>query len=137
LCRYLNTNDYMMRPLLLVALRFRVFILNLRNVCSLVSGLHILVQSVSDTAPLRMRRENTGATPANLAYYFVDIQVVWNNICFLLWLFAITVMSSFWRYLFVGIAFMIWPKTWPVCIHHCSVCYYFHGNVATYAAGTQ
>ena len=43
-------------------------------------------------------------------------------------------MSSFWRYLFIGIALMTWPKTWPVGIDHCCVCYCFHGNVSKYAA---
>ena len=28
---------------------------------------------------------------------------------------------------------MAWPKTWPVGIDHCSVCYCFHGNVSKYA----
>ena len=27
---------------------------------------------------------------------------------------------------------MTWPKTWPVGIDHCSVCYCFHCNVSTY-----
>jgi len=43
-------------------------------------------------------------------------------------------MSNFWLYLFVGIALLTCSKTWPVGIDHCSVCYYFHGNVSTYAA---
>ena len=43
-------------------------------------------------------------------------------------------MSSVWRYLFVGIALMTWPKTWPVGIDHCIACYCFHGNLSTYAA---
>ena len=41
-------------------------------------------------------------------------------------------MSSFWRYLFVDIALMTRPQTWPVGIGHCSVCYCFHCNVPTY-----
>ena len=49
-------------------------------------------------------------------------------------LFALTVMSSLWRNLFVGIALMTWPKIWPVGIDHCSVGYCFHGNLAKYAA---
>jgi len=92
---------------------------------------------VSDTAPMRMRRESSGALHTSLVYNFVVVWVVWNNFCFLLvlWLFAITVMSSFWRYLlFVGIALLTCSKTWPVGIDHCSVCYYFHGNVSRYAA---
>jgi len=76
-----------------------------------------------------MRRESSG-----LVYNFVVVWVVWSNFCFLVWLFAITVMSSLWRYLFVGIALMTWPKTWPVGIDHCSVCYWFHGNLSKYAA---
>jgi len=76
-----------------------------------------------------MRRESSG-----LVYNFVVVWVVWNNFCFLVWLFAITVISSLWRYLFVGIALMTWPKTWPVGINHCSVCYWFHGNLSKYAA---
>jgi len=89
---------------------------------------------MSDTAPLRMRRESSGAPHTSLVYNFVVAWVVWNNFCFLLWLFAITVMSSFWRYLFVGIALLICSKICPVGIDHCSVCYYFHDNVSTYAA---
>ena len=45
-----------------------------------------------------------------------------------------TVMSRCWRYLFVGITLMTWPKAWPVGIGHCIVCYCFHCNVSTYAA---
>jgi len=89
---------------------------------------------VSDTAPLRMRRESSGAPHTSLVYNIVVVWVVWNNLCFLLWLFVITVMSSFWRYLFVGIALLTCSNTWPVGIDHCSVCYYFHVNVSTYAA---
>jgi len=75
-----------------------------------------------------MRRESIGARHASLIYNFVVVWVVWNNLCFLVWLFAITVMSSLWRYLFVGIADMTWPKTWPVGIDHCSQGYCFDGN---------
>ena len=89
---------------------------------------------MGDTAPLRMRRESSGAPHASLVYHFVVVWVVWNNLCFLVWLFAITVMSSFWRYLFVGRALMTWPKSWPVGIDHDSVCYCFHGNLSDYAA---
>ena len=42
-------------------------------------------------------------------------------------------MSSFWRYLFVGIAFKTWPKSWPVGTDHCSICYCFQDNIPTYA----
>ena len=45
-----------------------------------------------------------------------------------------TVMSSFWRYLFVGIALMARLNPWPVGIDHCSVCDCFHGNVSKYGA---
>jgi hypothetical protein len=38
-----------------------------------------------------------------------------------------TVMSSFWRYLFVGIALMVWPRTWPVGSYHCIARYWLHG----------
>ena len=43
-------------------------------------------------------------------------------------------MSSFCRYLFVGIALFTCSKTSPVDIDHCSVCHYFHGSVSKYAA---
>ena len=89
---------------------------------------------MSDTGPLRMRRESSGAPHASLVYNFVAVWLVWNNFSVLVWLFAITVKSSFWRYLFVGIALMTWPKTWPVGIDHCSVCYCFHGNLSNNAA---
>ena len=49
---------------LLVALWFRFPFELARNVCSLVSGLPIWVRSVSDTALLRMRHENSGARHA-------------------------------------------------------------------------
>ena len=45
-----------------------------------------------------------------------------------------TAMSRFWRYLFVGIALMALPKTWPVGIDHCCVCDCFHSNVSKYEA---
>ena len=41
---------------------------------------------------------------------------------------------GFWRYLFVGIALVAFPKTWPVGIDHCSVCDCFHSNVSKYEA---
>jgi len=43
-------------------------------------------------------------------------------------------MFCLWRYLFVGIALVTWPKTWPVGIDPCNVGYCFHGNLAKYAA---
>ena len=46
-------------------------------------------------------------------------------------------LFSCWRYLFVGIALMAWPKTWPVGIDHCSVCYCFHDNLSKYDAGPR
>ena len=48
-----------------------------------------------------------------------------------------TAVSRFWRYLFVGIALMALPKTWPVGIDDCSVCDCFHGNVSKYEAGLR
>ena len=72
---------------------------------------------MGDTDPVRMRRASSDephAGHAYLVYNFVVVWVVWNNLCFLVWLFAIAVMSSLWRYLFVGIALMTWPKSWPV-----------------------
>ena len=30
-----------------------------------------------------------------------------------------------------------WPKTWPVGIAHCSVCYCFHGNLSKHDAGLR
>ena len=83
---------------------------------------------MSDTAALRMRRESSGAPLASLVYNFVVIWVVWKKFCVLLCCFAMTVMSSFWCYLFVGIALMTWPKPWPVGIDHSSVCYCINGN---------
>ena len=88
---------------------------------------------MSDTYPLRMRRASSAEPHACLVHNFVVVWVVWNNLYFLVWLFAFTVMSSFWRYLFVGIALMTWPKSWPVGTDHCSICYCFQGNVSTYA----
>ena len=88
---------------------------------------------MSDTYPLRMRRASSAEPHACLVHNFLVVSVVWNNLCFLVWLFAFTVMSSFWRYLFVGIALMTWPKSWPVGTDHCSICYCFQGNVSTYA----
>ena len=119
----------MMRPLPVGCFVVSFLMLNLRNVCSLVSGLPIRFRSVRDTATLRMRRESSGAPLASLVYNVVVVWVVWNNVCFLVWYFAMTIMSSFWRYLFVGIALMTWPKTWTVGIDHCSICYCFNGNV--------
>ena len=84
---------------------------------------------MSDTAPLRMRCESSGARHASLIYNFFVVWLVWKNLCFLVWLFAISVMSSLRRYLFVGITLMTWPMTWPVDIDHCSV-----SNLAKYAA---
>ena len=42
-------------------------------------------------------------------------------------------MSSFWHYLFFGIALKTWPKSWPVGTGHCSICYCFQGNIPTNA----
>ena len=81
-------------------------------------------------------REN-GTPYASLVYHLVVVWVAWNNYCFFVWHFAMTAMSSFWRYLFVGIVLRAWPKTWPVGIDHCSVCYCFHGNLSKYGAGLR
>jgi len=89
---------------------------------------------VSDTAPLRMRRDSFDAPHESLVYNFLVVWVIWNKFCFLIWLFAITVMSGFWSYLIVGIAHMTWPNTWNVGIDHCSVCYCLPGNFSKYAA---
>ena len=88
---------------------------------------------MSDTDPLRMRRASSDEAHACLVYNFVVVWVVWNNLCFIVCLFAFTVLSSFWRYLFVGIALTTWPKSWPVGTDHCSICYCFQGNASTYA----
>ena len=69
---------------------------------------------MSDTTPLGIRRESSGAPHTSLIHSFVVVWVVWNNLCFRLWHFAMTVVSSFWRYLFVGIALMTWPNTSPI-----------------------
>ena len=55
-------------------------------------------------------REN-GTPYASLVYHLVVVLVAWNNYCFFVWHFAMTAMSSFWRYLFVGIVLRAWPKT--------------------------
>ena len=86
----------------------------------------------SDTDPLRMRRASSDEPNACLVYNFVVVWVAWNNLCFLVWLFAINVIFSFSRYLFVGIALKTWPKSWPVDTDHCSICYCFQGNIPTY-----
>jgi len=81
-----------------------------------------------------MRRDSCGAPHESLVYNFLVVWVISNNFYFLIWLFAITVMSGFWRYLFVGIALMTWPNTGHVGIDHCSVCYCLPGNFSKYAA---
>ena len=50
-----------------------------------------------DTDRLRMRRATSDEPHAYLVYHFVVVWVVWNNLWFLVWLFAIAVMSSRWR----------------------------------------
>ena len=68
-------------------------------------------------------------THASIVYNRVVAWVVWKNLCFFVWYFVMTVMSCFWRYLFVGIALMVWPRTsWPVGSYHCIACYWLHGN---------
>jgi hypothetical protein len=76
---------------------------------------------------LRTRRKRSGAPHASLVYNRVVAWVVWKNLCFFVWYFVMTVMSSFWRYLFVGIALMVWPRTWPVGSYHCIARYWLHG----------
>ena len=71
------------------------------------------------TETLRTRRERNGAPHAGLVYNRVVAWVVWRNLCFFVWYFVMTVMSSFWRYLFVGIALMVWQRSWPVGSYHC------------------
>ena len=68
---------------------------------------------------LRTRRKRSGAPHASLVHNRVVVWVVWKNLCFFVWYFVMTVMSSFWRYLFVGIALIVWPRTWPVGSYHC------------------
>ena len=78
---------------------------------------------------LRTRRGRSGAPYVSIVYNRVVAWVVWKNLCFFLWYFVMTVMSCFWRYLFVGIALMVWPRTsWPVGCYHCIACYWLHGN---------
>ena len=68
---------------------------------------------------LRTRRKRSGAPHASLVHNRVVAWVLWKNLCFFVWYFVMTVMSSFWRYLFVGIALIVWPRTWPVGSYHC------------------
>ena len=68
---------------------------------------------------LRTRRKRSGAPHASLVYNRVVAWVVWKNLCFFVCYFVMTVRSSFWLYLFVGIALMVWPRTWPVGSYHC------------------
>ena len=105
---------------LLVALWFR-FHIELANFCCLVPCLPIWFRNVSDQQNHRTRRKRSGAPHASLIYHLVVVWVVWNNICFFVWHFVMTVMSCFWRYLFVGIALKARPKIWPVGIYNCSV----------------
>ena len=77
---------------------------------------------------LRTRRRRSGAPQASLACNRVVTWVVWKNLCFFVWYFLMTVMSSFWRYLFVGIALMVWTRTWPVGSYHYIARYWLHGN---------
>ena len=125
----------MMRPLhcLLVALWFRFHIELATCLLFGFRSSYLSPKCERHTDPLRMRRASSDEAHACLVYNFVVVWVVWNNLCFLVWLFAFTVMSSFWRYLFVGIALTTWLKSWPVGTDHCSICYCFQGNVSTYA----
>ena len=78
---------------------------------------------------LRTRRERSGAPHASLVYNRVVAWVVWKN----LWFFRMVLRHDwlclvFWRYLFVGIALTVWPRTWPVGSYHCVARYWLHGN---------
>ena len=66
---------------------------------------------MSDTTSLRIRSKSSSAPHGSLVCNFVVVWVVWNTFCFLVKHFAITVMSSFLRHLFVGTALKIWPNT--------------------------
>ena len=93
---------------------------------------------MNDTTHLRTRSDRSGAPHASLGYHIVIVWEVWKKtISFFVRHFAMTAMSRFWRYLFVGIALMALPMTWLVGIAHCSVCDCFHGNVSKYEAGLR
>ena len=98
---------------LLVALWFR-FHIELAKCLLFGAAFSDLISKCERQKPLRTRRERSGAPHASLVYHLVVAWVVWNNICFFVWHFVMTVMSSFWLYLFVGIVFKAWPKIWPV-----------------------
>ena len=105
---------------LLVALWFR-FHIQLAKCLLIRFTSSDLIPKCERQKTLRTRLERSGATHASLVYNRVVAWVVCKNLCFFLWHFVITVMSNFWRYLFVGIALMAWPRTWPVGSYHLSV----------------
>ena len=112
---------------LLVALWFR-FHIELAKCLLIRFRSSDLIPKCERQKTLRTRRERNGATHASLVYNRVVAWVVCKNLCFFVWHFVITVISSFWRYLFVRIALMAWPRTWPVGSYHCIACYWLHGN---------
>ena len=105
---------------LLVALWFR-FHIELANFLLFRSRSPDLISKCERQKPLITWRERSGAPHASLVYHLVVAWVVWKNFCVFVWHFVMTVMSSFWRYLFVGIALKARPKIWPVGIYNCSV----------------
>ena len=114
---------------LLVALWFR-FDTELDKSPLFGSNSSDLIPKCERQKPLRTRRDRSGAPHASLLYNLVVALVVWNTFCFFVWHIVMTVMSSFWRYLFGGIALIEWPETWPVGIYHCCASYWFLGNAS-------
>ena len=113
-----------------------VFIMNLRNACSFVSGLPIYVRSMSDTTHLRTRCERK--SHASLGYYFVVVWLVWNKYWFLSY-----GTSPWMQCLSVGVTCLSAERSWHgqipglLGIYLCSVCNCFHGNVSKYEAGLR
>ena len=103
---------------LLVALWFR-FHIELAKSLSFRFRSSDLIPKFERQKTLRTRRKRSGAPHASLVYNRVVAWVVWKNLCFFVWYFVMTVMSSFWRYLFVGIALMVWTRTWPIGSYQC------------------
>ena len=114
---------------LLVALWFR-FHTELEKSPLFGSNSSNLIPKCERQKPHRTRRERSGAPHASLLYNLVVAWVVWNSFCLFVWHIVTTVMSSFWRYLFCGIALIAWPTIWPFGIHHCCVSYWFLGNAS-------
>ena len=94
---------------LLVALWFR-FHIALAKSLLFGSRYSDLIPKCERQKPLITRRERSGAAHASWLYNLVVAWVVWNTFCFFVWHIVMTVMSRFWRYLFVGIALIAWPK---------------------------